>query len=194
MKPWLQNRHTGLWILPHMAMDLERVQNSKLPCNPNGPVLGTDMAQGEWDQLRALLRKAEDGGKFNELMTVHSKEVKNVPMNKSYPPNDDDGKDCDDGAQQPVQPSGASATSSASPPPASSKAPSGALWPEAYGDQTAWKVPPTSRQQFCNKLRQPMGSKMHENTTRNGKTGHMTPTMTLGLKRCRRMQSRMPSL
>ena len=37
---------------------------------------GTDMTQGEWDQLRELMRKAEQAGKVNELMTVHRKEVK----------------------------------------------------------------------------------------------------------------------
>ena len=40
--------------------------------------LGTDMTQGEWDQLRELMRKAEAGGKMNELLTVHKKEVKNA--------------------------------------------------------------------------------------------------------------------
>ena len=43
---------------------------------------GTDMTQGKWDQLRELMRKAEQAGKVNELITVHRKEVKNVPMNK----------------------------------------------------------------------------------------------------------------
>ena len=51
----------------------------QLPYDPNDPVLGTDMTQGEWDQLRALMRKAEEGGKMNELLTVHKKEVKNAP-------------------------------------------------------------------------------------------------------------------
>ena len=44
-----------------------------LPYNPEDPVLGTDMTQEKWDQLRSLLRKAEDGGKMNELMSVHRK-------------------------------------------------------------------------------------------------------------------------
>ena len=61
-----------------------------MPYNPNDPVLGTDMTQGEWDQLRELMRKAEAGGKMNELLTVHKKEVKNAPMNRHYPPDDDD--------------------------------------------------------------------------------------------------------
>ena len=56
--------------------------SQQLPYDPNDPVLGTDMTQGEWDQLRALMRKAEAGGKVNELLTVHRKEVKNAPMNK----------------------------------------------------------------------------------------------------------------
>ena len=42
-----------------------------MPYNPSDPVLGTDMTQGEWDQLRELMRKAEAGGKMNELLTVH---------------------------------------------------------------------------------------------------------------------------
>ena len=71
-----------------------------LPYNPEDPVLGTDMTQGEWDQLRSLLRKAEDGGKMNELMSVHRKEVKNAPMNRHYPPADDEWQECEENAQQ----------------------------------------------------------------------------------------------
>ena len=67
-----------------------------MPYNPNDPVLGTDMTQGEWDQLRELMRKAEAGGKMNELLTVHKKEVKNAPMNRHYPPDDDDWKECEE--------------------------------------------------------------------------------------------------
>ena len=44
-----------------------------MPYNPSDPVLGTDMTQGEWDQLRELMRKAEAGGKMNELLTVHKR-------------------------------------------------------------------------------------------------------------------------
>ena len=72
--------------------------SQQLPCDPNDPVLGTDMTQGEWDQLRALMRKAEAGGKVNELLTVHGKEVKNASMNKPYPP-DDDWQECEEGYQ-----------------------------------------------------------------------------------------------
>ena len=71
-----------------------------LPYNPEDPVLGTDMTQGEWDQLRSLLRKAEDGGKMNELMSVHRKEVKNAPMNRHYPPADDEWQECQENTQQ----------------------------------------------------------------------------------------------
>ena len=56
-----------------------------MPYNPSDPVLGADMTQGEWDQLRELMRKAEAGGKMNELLTVHQKEVKNAPMNRPIP-------------------------------------------------------------------------------------------------------------
>jgi hypothetical protein len=107
------------------------------------------MTQGEWDQLRALMRKAEEGGKMNELLTVHKKEVKNAPMNRQYPP-DDDWQECDEGSQPPVQPASnpmsfgpASATGNSTAPAATGKAPAGALWPEAYGDHATWKVPPT---------------------------------------------------
>ena len=33
------------------------MNSQQLPYDPNDPVLGTDMTQGEWDQLRALMRK-----------------------------------------------------------------------------------------------------------------------------------------
>ena len=62
------------------------------------------MTQGEWDTLRSLLRKAEDGGKMNELMTVHRKEVKNAPMNRSYPPDTEEWQECEENIQQPVHP------------------------------------------------------------------------------------------
>ena len=115
-------------------------KGNSLPYNPNDPVLGTDMTQGEWDQLRALMRKAEEGGKMNELLTVHNKEVKNAPMNRPYPPDDDDWKDCEE-SQVPASPAkvhGPATTNSSD-----SKAPPGALWPKAYS-QNAWKVPPTA--------------------------------------------------
>ena len=38
-------------------------KGNSMPYNPNDPVLGTDMTQGEWDQLRELMRKAEAGGR-----------------------------------------------------------------------------------------------------------------------------------
>ena len=60
--------------------------------------------KGEWDTLRSLLRKAEDGGKMNELMTAHRKEVKNAAMNRSYPPADNEGQECEENTQQPVHP------------------------------------------------------------------------------------------
>jgi hypothetical protein len=95
------------------------------------------------------MRKAEEGGKMNELLTVHKKEVKNAPMNRQYPP-DDDWQECDEGSQPPVQPASnpmsfgpASATGNSTAPAATGKAPAGALWPEAYGDHATWKVPPT---------------------------------------------------
>ena len=113
-----------------------------MPYNPNDPVLGTDMTQGEWDQLRELMRKAEAGGKMNELLTVHKKEVKNAPMNRHYPPDDDDWKDCEE-SQVPPSPSKVHAPTGAnsSAGSADNKAPPGALWPDAY-NQNAWKVPP----------------------------------------------------
>ena len=106
------------------------MNSQQLPYDPNDPVLGTDMTQGEWDQLRALMRKAEEGGKMNELLTVHKKEVKNAPMNRPYPP-DDEWQECDDGHQADKN---SSMNSNAG------KAPPGALWP----DDPAWKVPPTT--------------------------------------------------
>ena len=63
----------------------------------------------EWDQLRALMRKAEEGGKMNELLTVHKKEVKNAPMNRQYP-SDDEKQECDEGGHQPEKPAGAPKT------------------------------------------------------------------------------------
>ena len=69
---------------------------------------GTDMTQGEWNQFRELMRKAEQAGKVNELMTVHRKEVKNSPMNKDWGlAVDDDWQECQEDAQsqqQPVKP------------------------------------------------------------------------------------------
>ena len=116
--------------------------SQQLPYDPNDPVLGTDMTQGEWDQLRALMRKAEAGGKVNELLTVQRKEVKNAPMNKAYPP-DDEWQECDDGQQHAGQPKTfGPASENSTAPAAAGKAPAGALWPEAYS-QAAWKEPPT---------------------------------------------------
>ena len=112
-----------------------------MPYNPSDPVLGTDMTQGEWDQLRELMRKAEAGGKMNELLTVHKKEVKNAPMNRSYPPDDDDWKDCME-THVPPSPSKVHAPTGSNSS-AASAAPSGALWPDAYS-QNAYKVPPTT--------------------------------------------------
>eukprot|EP00435_Cladocopium_sp_Y103_P003060 s5664_g1.t1 len=56
------------------------------PTNPDDKIPGMDMTHGEWDQLRDLLRRADSGGRFNELMTVHRKERKNAPMNTQWPP------------------------------------------------------------------------------------------------------------
>ena len=60
-------------------------------------------------------------------------------------------QECDEGSQPPVQPAStpksfgpASATGNSTALAATGKAPAGALWPEAYGNQTTWKVPPTS--------------------------------------------------
>ena len=111
--------------------------SQQLPYDPNDPVLGTDMTQGEWYQLRALMRKAEEGGKMNELLTVHKKEVKNAPMNRPYPP-DDEWQECEEGHQPEKNSSGNSTA-----PATTGKAPAGALWPEAYSD-ASWKVPPTT--------------------------------------------------
>ena len=106
------------------------MNSQQLPYDPNDPVLGTDMTQGEWDQLRALMRKAEEGGKMNELLTVHKKEVKNAPMNRTYPP-DDDWQECNEG-----HPADKNSSTNSN----AGKAPPGALWP----DDPAWKVPPAS--------------------------------------------------
>eukprot|EP00435_Cladocopium_sp_Y103_P044931 s2085_g12.t1 len=56
------------------------------PTDPNAKIPGLDMTHGEWDQLRELLRRADSGGRFNELMTIHNKERKNAPMNRQWPP------------------------------------------------------------------------------------------------------------
>ena len=121
--------------------------NSQMPYNPNDPVLGTDMTQGEWDQLRALMHKAEEGGKMNELLTVHNKEAKNAPMNRHYPPDDDDWKECEENSQSQVPASPPKvhepSTTNSAAGSADNQAPPGALWPEAYS-QHAWKVPPTA--------------------------------------------------
>ena len=118
-----------------------RQTENSLPYNPSDPVLGTDMTQGEWDQLRELMRKAEAGGKMNELLTVHKKEVKNAPMNRPYPPDDDDWKDCME-SHVPPSPSKVHAPTGSNSS-AASAAPPGALWPDAYS-QNAYKVPPAT--------------------------------------------------
>ena len=139
MTPCLQNHSTGMMMLLDMAMARRGI---RCHTNPSDPVLGTDMTQGEWDQLRELMRKAEAGGKMNELLTVNKKEVKNAPMNRHYPPDDDEWKDCEE-SQVPPSPSKVHAPSgtNSSAGSADNKAPPGALWPDAY-NQTAWKVPP----------------------------------------------------
>ena len=128
-----------------------------LPYNPEDPVLGTDMTQGEWDQLRSLLRKAEDGGKMNELMSVHRKEVKNAPMNRHYPPADDEWQECQENTQQPVTspkvlgPASNTANSSTSVHGAS-KSSSTATAVEFKGP---WKVPPIAPPDSLKKARVP---------------------------------------
>ena len=119
-----------------------------LPYNASDPVLGTDMTQGEWDTLRSLLRKAEDGGKMNELMTVHRKEVKNAPMNRNYPPDTEEWQECDDNAQQPVQPVtspkvlGPASTSANSSTSVHGNAKGASTGTGANESKGPWKVPP----------------------------------------------------
>ena len=50
MTPWLQNHSNGIVML----LDGTDRQENSMPYNPSDPVLGTDMTQGEWDQLREL--------------------------------------------------------------------------------------------------------------------------------------------
>ena len=69
------------------------------------------MTQGEWDQLCALMRKAEEGGKMNELLTVHRKEVKNASMNRLYLADDEDSKECEE-LHSPASPAPAHAKAS----------------------------------------------------------------------------------
>jgi len=73
------------WPTDSSAYGYGQKGNSQMPYDPNDPVLGTNMTQGEWDQLRALMRKAEEGGKMNDLLTVHNKEVKNGPDEPPLP-------------------------------------------------------------------------------------------------------------
>ena len=101
MTPWLQNHSTGRVMLLDMAMAKRGIRCHTTPVTQSW---GTDMTQGEWDQLRELMRKAEAGRKMNELLTVHKKEVKNAPMNRHYPPDDDEWKDCEE-SQVPPSPS-----------------------------------------------------------------------------------------
>ena len=137
MTPWLQNHSTGKVMLLD-GMDRRGIRCLTTPMTQS---LGTDMTQGEWDQLRELMRKAEAGGKMNELLTVHKKEVKNAPMNRHYPPDDDDWKDCEE-SHVPPSPSKVHAPTGTNSS-AASAAPPGALWPDAY-NQNAYKVPPTA--------------------------------------------------
>ena len=72
-----------------------------------------------------------------------------APMNRHYPPDDDEWKDGEENSQQHVQPTttpkahGPLAADSAAGS-SESKAPPGGLWPEAYAQQGGWKVPPTA--------------------------------------------------
>jgi len=161
--------------------------NSQLPYNPNDPVLGTHMTQGEWDQLRALMRKAEEGGKMNELLTIHNKEVKNAPMNRHYPPDDDEWKDCEENSQSQVP---------ASPPkvhdPSTTNSAAGSsqrLMANMHGRCLQLHL-----HQLCNSLEGIQGSSMHVNTTRNGKTDHMIRMTILGLKMWTKMERRATNL
>ena len=105
---------------------------------PEDRMPGTDMTQGEWDQLRELMRKAEQAGKVNELMTVHRKEVKNAPMNQNWGPAvDDDWQECHEDPQgqpqqQPLPP----------PPPPGNLSQGPALLP-GYANSCQWKAPPS---------------------------------------------------
>ena len=117
---------------------------------------GTDMTQGEWDQLRELMRKAEQAGKVNELMTVHRKEVKNAPMNRNWGPTmDDDWQECQEDVQaqqQPVKPP---------PPPPGNLMHMGPLpgYASASGDSGCqWKVPPTVPPLVLNSVQAGKGS------------------------------------
>ena len=72
-----------------------------------------------------------------------------APMNRHYPPDDDEWKDGEENSQQHVQPTttpkahGPLAADSAAGS-SESKAPPGGLWPEAHAQQGRWKVPPTA--------------------------------------------------
>ena len=124
--------------------------------SPDDRMPGTDMTQGEWDQLRELMRKAEQAGKVNELMTVHRKEVKNAPMNKNWGPAvDDDWQECQEDVQaqqQPVKPP---------PPPPGNLMHMGPLpgYASASGDSGCqWKAPPTVPPLVLNSVQAGKGS------------------------------------
>ena len=81
------------------------------------------------------MRKAKEGGKTNELLTVHNQEVKNASMNRHYPPDDDEWKDCEANSQSHVPASPAKvhdpSTTNSAAGSADNNAIPGALWPEA---------------------------------------------------------------
>eukprot|EP00435_Cladocopium_sp_Y103_P009731 s6155_g2.t1 len=105
------------------------------------------MTQGEWDDVRELLRKVDKAGKLNELMTVHRKERKNAPMNREWPPDVNSAESDDQNSQF----SGAAASAaghgdippsfnagSAGPvPPDPFRPPPGAFYPEEFERQKA---------------------------------------------------------
>ena len=71
-----------------MGMDIRGIRCRTIPMTQSWERNMDTRESG--DQLCALMRKAEEGGKMNELLTVHNKEVKNAPMNRHYPPDDDE--------------------------------------------------------------------------------------------------------
>eukprot|EP00435_Cladocopium_sp_Y103_P010612 s55_g2.t1 len=121
------------------------------PTNPDDKIPGLDMTHGEWDQLRDLLRRADSGGRFNELMTVHRKERKNAPMNRQWPP-DVQSEESGSAAGHDDVPSRSAEFSAAFEPPP------GAFYPEEFAKQAnefnkmaggdpptgPWKSPPVT--------------------------------------------------
>eukprot|EP00435_Cladocopium_sp_Y103_P008555 s3393_g2.t1 len=113
-----------------------------------------DMTIGEWDQLRDLLRRADSGGRMNELMTVHRKEKKNAPMNRAWPP------DVTSEDEQTSQAAGSGSAAGHDDVPSKFDAafvpPAGAFYPEEFAKQASefnkmaggdpptgpWKSPP----------------------------------------------------